>query len=138
MKDHNSCGHGLCCEVPRLRAVERGSPACCCSHQNHQAPEKRRADSSLLGSELTWVCLPDCWSNTGTMKNTFLRAGSRGDVIHPGFGVGTDPEEELRLLLFEVAAQKNRFLPFSTCSLPPALAVQGSSSTLNLYPICPS
>lgn len=31
----------------------------------------------------------------------------------------------------------NRFLPF-TCSLPPALAVQGSSFTLNLYPICPS
>lgn len=39
------------------------------------------------------------------MKSTFLRAGSREDVIHPGFGVGTDPEKELWLLLFEVAAQ---------------------------------
>lgn len=82
--------------------------------------------------------MPDCWSSTGTTKIPFLRAESREDALHPGFGVGTDPEKELWLLLFKAAAQREGLLPFSTCSLPLALAGQGRSFTLNLNPNHPS
>lgn len=46
----------------------------------------------------------------GTMKIPFLQAGGGEETLHPGFGAETEPEKDLQLLLFEVAAQGNAIL----------------------------